>query len=57
MANELSDALHELRELREKLRKINIAVCVFAREELGNMNFESDEEAIEYIMSFYEDKK
>ena len=57
MANELSDALHELRELREKLRKINIAVCVFASKELGNMNFESDEEAIEYIMSFYEDEK
>ena len=47
MSNELSDALHELRELREKLRKINIAVCEFASKELGNMNFESDEEAIE----------
>ena len=64
MANELSDALHELRELRETTRKmdiaakkVNIAICEFASKKLGNMNFESNEEAIEYIMSFYEDEK
>ena len=37
-----------------RLNKIEEAICVFAREELGGMGFESDNEAIEYFLSFCE---
>jgi len=33
-------------------RKITKAIAIFCREELGNMNFESDKEAVDYILSF-----
>ena len=56
MSNELSDALYEIRGLKEIIKKMEISICVFCREELGNMNFESDEEAVKYMMSFFEDK-
>lgn len=38
----------------EYTRKLEIAMCCFAREELENMNFENDKEVIDYMLSFYE---
>lgn len=36
--------------LLERLMEIEKAVAIYCREELGDLNFESDEEAIEYFM-------
>jgi hypothetical protein len=38
-----------LQEKNEQLRK---AICIYAREELYNMNFENDDEVIEYFLEF-----
>lgn len=40
--------------LEEYKEKIEIAISCFCREELGNMNFENDKEAIDYILSSHE---
>ena len=45
----------ELIEYAEKLKILENSICIFAREELGNMNFESDKEVIGYILSFTDD--
>ena len=36
----------------ERLKLLENSICIFAREVLGNMNFESDKEVIGYILSF-----
>lgn len=32
--------------------ELHKAIAIYCREELGNMNFETDEEAVDYIRSF-----
>jgi hypothetical protein len=44
----------ELAYTRYALAKLEVSVCCFLREELGNMNFENDQEAIDYMLSFFE---
>ncbi len=35
-----------------RINKLEGAIACFCREELGNMNFESDQEAVDYILEF-----
>jgi len=35
-----------------ELKKLRAAIPVYCREELGNMNFETDEECIDYFLDF-----
>ena len=52
-----SDIVKDLQRksfLEEHKEKLEIAISCFCREELGNMNFENDKEAIDYILSFHE---
>lgn len=59
----LSERRREWREektiesLADEIIQLNKAICIYCREELGNMNFESDEEAINYFKSFIAEEK
>ena len=48
-ARENEDADLILAQGIKEHRDIQNAVCCFVREEFGNMNFETDEEVIEYL--------
>jgi len=51
------DVLRDLqrKSYLEKIKKtLESAICIYCREELSNMNFETDKEAIDYILSFHE---
>ena len=41
-----------IENLTQELIDLKMNICVFIREENGNMNFESDEEVIEYLRQF-----
>ena len=32
--------------------KLEVAICIFLRERHGTLNFETDEDAIKYVMKF-----
>lgn len=44
-------AFHIL-SLQRRVNNLTKAMCVYAREELGNMNFETDNEVVEYFLEF-----
>ena len=37
---------------KDEIEQLQVGICCYAREELGNMNFENDQEVIDYILSF-----
>ena len=40
-------------EMREKeMKDLQKAICVYAREELGNMCFETDQEVVDYFLDY-----
>ncbi len=45
---------NETRLLAEEVISLHAAIAIFCREELGNMNFEDDEECVNYFKSFIE---
>ena len=54
--NERAKYREELvRPFQETILELRKAICVFAREELGNMNFETDQEVIDYFLEFATD--
>ena len=51
LKNQLAEA-QSYKANAEQLKLLENSICIFAREKLGNMNFESDKEVIGYILSF-----
>ena len=47
----------ETTELCGVIAKLEKAICIYCREELGNMNFESDAEALEYLVEYSESEQ
>ncbi len=47
----LEKALSTISTQSQRIKELESAMCIFAREELGNMCFESDREAIDYFLS------
>ena len=39
-------------EFNNRIKQLEASICCFIREEFGNMNFETDKEAIDYVVSF-----
>ena len=36
----------------KKIKELEKSMCIYAREEMGDMNFDSDKEVIEYFAEF-----
>lgn len=61
-ANENADdfmfiRLYDLEVIADRhIGKFEKAIAIYCREELGNMNFESDKECVDYFLSFADDE-
>jgi len=54
------DVMNEHQQLviwLNELKKLRVAIPVYCREELGNMNFESDEDCIDYFLDYANQEK